>query len=167
MGYGLVRQDIDPVVAYDVLRQALRIGQDSGNRQLESHAAANLANLAALHGDPTDAFDFFTLAIRNYRDSGSFSHLHTPLGRLAAFFDRIGYHEPAATIAGLTARLLRASHFPQVGTTITHLREVLGDQTYESLARAGENMTNAEMASYALDKIDLARSHLRQAEEPR
>ena len=37
-----------------------------------------------------------------------------------------------------------------------HLREVLGDEAYESFARAGEDMTNAEMAAYALEQIDWA-----------
>ena len=40
--------------------------------------------------------------------------------------------------------------YPQIDTTIAHLREVLGDQTYESLARKGETMTTAAMVTYAL-----------------
>ena len=39
---------------------------------------------------------------------------------------------------------------PRSSTAIAHLREVLGDQTYESLARKGETMTTAAMATYAL-----------------
>ncbi|MGY4654607.1 hypothetical protein [Mycobacterium sp. URHB0021] len=42
--------------------------------------------------------------------------------------------------------------------TISHLREVLGDEVYESLGRTGEAMSNAEMAKYALERIDLARA---------
>jgi hypothetical protein len=38
----------------------------------------------------------------------------------------------------------------------THLRDVLGDQAYESLARKGETMTTAAMATYAYDQIDQA-----------
>ena len=49
---------------------------------------------------------------------------------------------------------------PEFSTAIAHLRDVLGDQTYESLARTGETMTNAEMASYAYDQIDQARAEL-------
>jgi NAD(P)-dependent dehydrogenase (short-subunit alcohol dehydrogenase family) len=37
---------------------------------------------------------------------------------------------------------------------------VLGDQTYESLARRGETMTTAAMATYAYDQIDQARTEL-------
>ena len=50
--------------------------------------------------------------------------------------------------------------FPEITTTIAHLREVLGDERYESLARAGQAMTNAEMAAYAFEQIDLARAQL-------
>jgi hypothetical protein len=49
---------------------------------------------------------------------------------------------------------------PELGTAITHLRDVLGDQTYESLAHKGEAMTIAEMATYAYDQIDQARAEL-------
>jgi hypothetical protein len=37
---------------------------------------------------------------------------------------------------------------------------VPGGQTYESLARKGETMTTAEMATYAYDQIDQARAEL-------
>jgi hypothetical protein len=48
---------------------------------------------------------------------------------------------------------------------INHLREVLGDDAYESFAIAGVNMTNAAMAAYALDQIDRARRDLANGEE--
>jgi hypothetical protein len=43
---------------------------------------------------------------------------------------------------------------------LQHLREALRDQTYESLARKGETMTIAAMATYAYDQIDQARTEL-------
>ena len=43
---------------------------------------------------------------------------------------------------------------------IAHLCRVLGDQTYESLARKGETMTTAAMVTYAYDQIDQARTEL-------
>ena len=55
---------------------------------------------------------------------------------------------------------LTAVWVPELGTAITHLREVLGDQTFESLARHGEAMTTAAMATYAYDQIDQARTEL-------
>ncbi|MGO9928802.1 MAG: hypothetical protein ACLPLP_22505 [Mycobacterium sp.] len=49
---------------------------------------------------------------------------------------------------------MTAATFPELDTAIAHLREVLGDQTYESLARKGETMTRAAVATYAYDQID-------------
>jgi translation elongation factor EF-Tu-like GTPase len=46
--------------------------------------------------------------------------------------------------------------FPEINTTIAHLRDVLGDQTYESLACEGGTMTITAIATYAYDQIDQA-----------
>ncbi len=54
---------------------------------------------------------------------------------------------------------------PESRIAITHLREVLGEQTYESLARKGETMTTAAMATYAFDQIDQARTELNAVSE--
>jgi predicted ATPase/class 3 adenylate cyclase len=160
LGYGFAYRDADPAAAYNAQRRGLTIAQDSGNRQVESHLAVMLSRLAATHGGPVDAFDYLTLAIRNFYDSGSFSLLPSPLAILAALFDRLGHHEPAATISGFAMNPLTRTAFPEINTTITHLREVLGDQTYESLARKGETMTNAAMVTYAFDQVDQARAEL-------
>ena len=79
---------------------------------------------------------------------------------LAALFDRLGRYESAATIAGFASNPLSGAAFPETSTAVAHLRDVLGDQTYESLARKGETMTTAEMATYAYDQIDQARTEL-------
>ena len=42
-----------------------------------------------------------------------------------------------------------------------HLRDVVGDQTYESHAHRGETMTTAAMVTYAFDQIDQARTDLK------
>ena len=48
----------------------------------------------------------------------------------------------------------------EFGTAIAHLREVLGDQTYESLAHKGETMTTAAIVTYAYDQIEIGRAHV-------
>ena len=136
------------------------IAQDSGNRYNETNLAATLCRLEAEHGDPLAALDYFTVAIRNYHDSGNTTTIRSPLAILATFFDRLGRYEPAATIAGFALSPLTAAWLPELSTAIAHLRDVLGDQTYESLARKGETMTTAEMATYAYDQIDQARAEL-------
>ncbi|MGB9224429.1 ATP-binding protein, partial [Mycobacterium sp.] len=158
--YGFVHRDADPEAAYDVFRGGLEIAQDSGNRRDESVLAIGLSMLAATHGDPTDAFHFLALAIRNLYDSGSFSLVRVPLALLAAVLDRLGHYEPAATISGFAANAFTRTGLPDINEVLAHLRSVLGSKTYESLARKGESMTTAEMVAYAYDQIDQARTEL-------
>ena len=54
------------------------------------------------------------------------------------YFDRLGHDEVAATMGGFADIPYTRSVVPEISTAIAHLREVLGDQTYESLARRGE-----------------------------
>ena len=125
-----------------------------------SALAEFLARLEAEHGDTVSAFDHLTLAIRGYHNSGNTTTIRAPLASLAALFDRLGRYEPAATIAGFALRSLAATTVPEITTAITHLRDVLGEATYESLARKGETMTPADMATYAYDQIDQTRTEL-------
>jgi predicted ATPase len=163
--YGLARRDSDPVAAYDVLRRGLKVAQDSGNRQSESNLAAISSMLAATHGNPMDALDYISLAIRNHYDSGSFSLLPQPLAALASLFDQHGRYEPAATISRFASTPFTRRAFPEIVGVIAHLRNVLGDPAYESLARKGATMTTAAMATYAYDQIDQARSELNAVSE--
>jgi hypothetical protein len=78
LAYGFAYGDADTVVAYEALRRGLKIAQESGNRQFVSIIAVNLSRFVAIQGDPVDAFDFLTLAIRNYHDSGNLSLRRRP-----------------------------------------------------------------------------------------
>jgi len=157
--YGGAFRDADPVRALNAVGRGLVIAQDSGNRTIASTLASFLARLEAEHGATASAFDHLTLAIRNYHNAGDTTTIRVPLASLAALFDRLGRYQPAATIAGALSPIAAAA-VPELGTAITHLRDVLGDQTYESLARKGETMTTAAMATYAYDQIDQARTEL-------
>ena len=109
--------------------------------------------------------DHLTVAIRNFHNAGDTITIRVPLAILAALFDRLGRYEPAATIAGFARSPLTAAGFSEMSTAISHLRDVLGDQTYESLARSGETMTTAAMVAYAYDQIDQARAALNAVSE--
>jgi hypothetical protein len=157
---GLAFSNTDPHRALDTLRRGLVIARGSGNRFDESHLAAVLCHLEAEHGDPQAALEYFALAIRNHHDSGNITMIRTPLAVLTSFLDRLGLHEPAAVIAGFTVSPLTATATPEINTAIVHLRDVLGDRTYESLARKGEVMTTAAMVKYAYDRMDQVRVQL-------
>jgi predicted ATPase/class 3 adenylate cyclase len=160
LAYGFARRDADPIAASEALRRGLTIAQENGNRFTESQFAGSLSRVTAAHGDPVEAVDYLTMAIRNHHDAGSFSLMRSPLVTLAAIFNRLGHYQPAATISGFAGTPFTRSVFPEINTAITHLREVLGDDAYESFARAGQNMTPAAMATYAYDQIDQARAEL-------
>ena len=135
------------------------IAQDSGNRFTESHLAVSLCRLEAVYGDPLAALNYITLAIRTFHDSGNTASVRGSVSILAAVFDRLGRYEPAATMAGF-AVIPYTAMLAEFTALIAHLRDVLGEATYESLARKGETMTTAAMATYAYDQIDQARAEL-------
>jgi predicted ATPase len=161
--YGLAFRDADPVGALNALRRGLAIAQDSGNQNTASTLAPFLARFEAEHGDTASAFDHLTLTIRSLDNAANTTSIRVPLVVLAAHFDRLGRYEPAATIAGFALSTFSAGAVPEITTAITHLRDVLGDQTYESLARKGEKMTTTALVTYAYEQIDQARAELNAA----
>jgi hypothetical protein len=102
------------------------------------------------------------LSIRNYHDSGSETVIRLPLAVLAVFLNRLGRHEAAATLSSFADGPLTKVWTVGLAAAIAHLREVLGDDTYEALARKGEAMTTAAMATYAYGQIDQVRTELEQ-----
>lgn len=158
--YGTAHRDGAPAVAYDALRRGFRIAQENGSKQTESNIASMLTALAATHGEPADALDYAVVSTRFCYDSGNFYLLKNSLAGLTALFDRIGALGAAATISGYADDAFTRSAFSEFRTAVAHLRETLGDKSYESLARTGEQMTTAEAVSYALDQIDRARADL-------
>jgi predicted ATPase len=174
LAHGGAYVDSDPFAAYDSYRRALTVARESGNRQLESAVAVMLCVLvtnqgesmfAETAGDPIDTFDYLTVTIRRYHDAGSVSLLRNPLAILAAVFDRLGRHEEAAIISGFAANAMTRASFPQIEKAIAHLRDMLGDQTYASLARKGETMATTEIVTYAYDRISEARTTLNAVSE--
>lgn len=166
LALGLAYRDTDPAKAYEAHRKALLKARDSGNSQIESNIAGSLSALAAAQGDSRVAFEYFAFSIRHFTDSGSPTFMRTPLAALAVLFDRLGYYESAATILEPASTRLARSAYPEIDDVITHLHEVLGAGSYQSFARAGQAMTNTELADYAIDQIERARAEQFDASEP-
>jgi tetratricopeptide (TPR) repeat protein len=162
LAYGWVHRQIDPTAAYDALRQSWTLAEENNNRQQASITAGLLSGLATIRGEFTDAFDYITKTIRYYYDSGTVELMRVTLGILAVLLDRLGCHEPAATISGFTADAPARASFPEIDDAVAHLREVLGDDGYAARAQCGAHMTSAEMATYAFEQIDRARAELQQ-----
>ena len=101
----------------------------------ETCIAMMLSLLATIHGEPADALDYADLAIRVLL---RFRQLLRCRNALAVLAPPV---RPARTprswpplSAGLRATPMRWD-VPEINAAIAHLRDVLGDQTYESLAR--------------------------------
>jgi hypothetical protein len=73
--------------------------------------------------------------------------------------DRLSRWEPAAVVAS-AALPITAAALPETNAVISHLRDELSDESYESLARKGEGMTTAAIVTYAYDQIDQTRTAL-------
>lgn len=160
LGYGFAFRDADPDRALDCMRRGLVIAHSSGNRATEGYLASNIARLEARRSDWSSALDHLTRTLRINRDSGSITAIRSPLAILAIVLAEFGCHEQAATVVGFAASTLTATAFPELGATVSQLRQVLGDDVYESHARRGESMTTAAIATYALDQIDQARAQI-------
>ena len=108
-----------------------------------------------------ESFETLAVLIGRYYDVGNVALLLNPLAVLVSLLDSLAHHEQAAIISGFSASLFSLASYPQLKPAIAHLRDVLGDKTYESLARTGETMTTADMVAYAFDQIDQARTKLK------
>ncbi|WP_319458334.1 ATP-binding protein [Mycobacterium sp. RTGN4] len=160
LAYGLAFSDADPPAAVGAFRRGLAVARESGSRFSETHLAAGLIRIEAKYGDPLAVLEYVHIVIQNLHDSGNTATIRSPLALLAGFLDRIGRHEPAATITGFAVGPMATAGFPELAATVVHLREVLGDVAYESLARNGESMTTSAIVNYAYHQIDQARTEL-------
>jgi hypothetical protein len=165
LAYAMACREEDPLGALDAVHKGLAVARESGNRANETYLAMVLAiTLVQIETEPADPLvllDNIALAIRNYYEAANTSQIRSALAVMAIFLDRHGHTESAAIIAGFASVAPTAvPSIPEFSTAVAHLRDVLGDQTYESLARKGETMSTAEMAAYAYDQIDQARAEL-------
>jgi hypothetical protein len=162
LAYGFAFRDVDPVKALDVMRRGLAIAHDSGNRGAEAYLAVNIGYIETRRGNGRGALENLTLALRINRDSGSAMAIRSPLAALVEVLRGLGCHAQAATIAGYAVSPMTLAAYPEMTTIIEHLRQVLGNDSYVALARRGETMTTAGIATYAFEQIEQARAKFEQ-----
>jgi hypothetical protein len=160
VAFGAAHLHADPVGALEAGRRGLQVAEGSGNRLTGTYLAMFVARIEGEYGDSLRALHHIDVAIHNYHDSGNPTTMRMPMAILVTVLDRMGRYDPAATVAGFASTPFAATIAPELLTATAHLRDVLGNQTYESLARKGETMTTAEMVAYAYDQIDQARAEL-------
>ncbi|TPG29905.1 adenylate/guanylate cyclase domain-containing protein [Mycobacterium hodleri] len=157
--YGSAHSETDPPRALAAVRRSVAIATEVGIRWTQTYGAGMLARIEAEYGDPAAAMDYAEAAIRSLHDAGN-PAVRVPLAVLVALFDRLGRYESAATIAGFAMSPLTTTGAPWFITAIAHIRGVLGEPEYESLARKGAAMTTAGVTSHAYDQMDQTRAEL-------
>ncbi|MGZ8778106.1 MAG: hypothetical protein ACXWZ5_19915 [Mycobacterium sp.] len=160
LAFGIALTHADPVGALEASRRGLQVAEDSGNRANGTHPATLGARIEGEYGDSLGALHYIAVAVHNHHDSGNPTSMRAAMATLSTVLDRMGHYEPSATIAGFASNPYTVATYLELRTTTAHLRHVLGDQEYESLARKGETMSTAEIATYAYDQIDQARAEL-------
>jgi predicted ATPase len=160
MAYTMALFYIDPASALEASRRGLQVAEDSGNRGNSTFLATFVARLENECGDSLRALHYIAVAIHNYHDSGNPTNMRAPMATLSTVLDRMGRYEAAATAAGFAFNPFTAAAMTEFDRAIAHLRDVLGISIYESLARTGQTMTLAEIATYAYVEIDQARAAL-------
>jgi tetratricopeptide (TPR) repeat protein len=156
LAFGFAFRGSDPPAALEALRRGLSIAGESGNRNSEVHLAFNLGWLEATNGNWGASLEPLTQAVRGYHDGGDFVSLKAPLGVLATVFDHIGMLEPAALISRFAVSPMITAGLPELFASIEHLRDCLGHDVYESLARRGEAMGSSPIVRYALEQVERA-----------
>ena len=157
---GWAVRDADPVRSVAALRRGLVIAQDSGNSFLATQLVSFLSGLEFECGDPLAALDHLSLAIHNHQESGTDGMIATRWLSWPPFStgtEATNRRPPSPATPGSIHWPRRV---PDFGPAITHLRDVLGEARYETLARKGETMPTAEMVNFAYDQIDQARAEL-------
>ncbi|MFI5506505.1 ATP-binding protein [Mycobacterium sp. NPDC051804] len=166
LAYGWARRDTDIARAYEAVRRAWQIAMENDSRQMASVTTLLLSGLAAARGDVLDALDYITQTIHLYYDSGSVELLLNAYGVLVNLLDRLGCYESGARMSGFASTGFALVAFPEYNAALTHLQNVLDDSQFEVLAAQGLAMTNAEMATYALEQIDQARAQVTEGGAP-
>ena len=165
LAVGLAYRYTDPPTALAALRRALEIAQASGNRFNESHIAVvavprSKRNTAPQK--PRSTTSRWRSATTSTRETSRRRAVRWPSSPACWTGSATMSRRPPSPTSP-TNPLTRMA-FPEITTTIAHLREVLGDDRYESLAQVGQAMTNAAMANYAFEQIDLARARAQRSD---
>jgi Adenylate and Guanylate cyclase catalytic domain len=130
---------------------------EGSTRRWEADAAAMRVALETHNQVLRDAVDANDGRVFNYTGDGMCAVFTSPRSAVdAAVAAQLALELPVRMgIATGEAELRGGDYFGTV-----HLREVLSDETYASLARRGAAMTNPAMAKFALEQIDRVRTEL-------
>jgi predicted ATPase/class 3 adenylate cyclase len=157
MAYGVALAEGDPAGALEVFRRGLNIAHESGNRATETHLITTISRVTAYYGEPIEALEQLTTAMRHYLQAGNLSNLRGGLAILAGLFERLGHDSAAAQILGFALNPFIRAAIPELGSTIAQLRDRLGAKDFDAQERTGQAMTTAEIVAFVEREIEALR----------
>jgi tetratricopeptide (TPR) repeat protein len=146
----------DPERALACYEHGLEISRATDNGMMVNVQLPDAVALQARTGDPMVALVGFRDMIAVWRDSADMFIFSHGMASLVVLFDRFDRWDVAATMRGTLDSALQADALIQdLPGAIAHLREVLGEETYESHYRHGPAMNVQQAANYAEEQINL------------
>ena len=157
--YGQTHAAVDPTRAKAAWERGITVARAGESRAWVNRISGALAGLEAVIGDPGNALALFAEAIDGFHDGGNItSLLGQGLGGLSIALDGLDHYVAAATLMGVSGG--PPPYVPGFQAATVHLREALGDQTFERLTREGAAMELGDAVRYAHQQIQLAREAL-------
>jgi hypothetical protein len=101
----------------------------------------------------------FQEMLEGSRRSADLIFMSHGLGRLIVLFERLGYSEAAATLhSALSGHIQATSFVSELPETMSRVRDVLGDASFNAASRRGAAMALHDATDYALGLVRQALS---------
>ena len=153
----------DPDRALDTMRVGLAYSREHQLPYWKAVFASGAAGLEADHGDLDRALDLFATCLDSFHQAGDTANVASTFRKLAAFFERTGQPEVAATIYGTTTRHPKTNEVVRFAALVDRLDRTLDAETLEACVQHGASMNLAEAVQYAHHHIETSRQHPRAA----
>ena len=158
---GLAFSKPDPQRALAIWSEGTAVVADHGVRFFEGFLSRDAALLHTSHGQLEEALSLFDTSIEAFLRSGAVAQLLITLASVPALLERLGHPGAARTL--LAAVATRPASFHHVPTLIelgTRLDARLGSEAASRYAATGAAFDLADAATYAQQRIDVARKSL-------
>jgi predicted ATPase/class 3 adenylate cyclase len=157
-----VAQD-DTAASIELYQQAIDMLASCGNRQFGGATRAELVSFLARGEDPERALASFVDIVNDWQICGD-TWLASGIGHLVVLLARLGHNDGAARLYGAVTRGIALDVLvPELGATISMLREAMGGAPFSASRDAGAALSYQEAGELARGLIQRARDELAEA----
>ena len=155
---GMAFSRAEPRRALAAWDEGMTVVRDQHVQFFQGFIARDAARLHTSDGEPAAALGLFAEAIAAFQRAGNVPQLVITLASVPALFERLGRHDPAATLVGaLTNEPSSARHVPELAELGDRSGRELGPTRNGQLTADGAALDLGEAAVYARQQIEVAR----------